>query len=101
MTEIPEEATLALFEAIMGADPTTPACARFALLDAEDQQVFRIAINAVTPFIRQQALDLMLDDEILLVGYREIMNPEQGDTIMATFIRAVTTMVKLAKGANQ
>ena len=52
MPDHQQAAVLALFEKIMGEDPTTPAPVRFALLSDEDKRVFREALAAAEPHLR-------------------------------------------------
>ena len=54
MPDHQQAAVLALFEKIMGEDPTTPAPVRFALLSDEDKSVFREAIAAAEPHLRKK-----------------------------------------------
>ena len=54
MTDHQQAAVLALFEKIMGEDPTTPAPVRFALLSDEDKRVFREALAAAEPHLRRK-----------------------------------------------
>ena len=51
MPDHQQAAVLALFEKIMGEDPTTPAPVRFALLSDEDKSVFREALAAAEPHL--------------------------------------------------
>ena len=54
MPDHQQAAVLALFEKIMGEDPTTPAPVRFALLSDEDKRVFREALAAAEPHLRKK-----------------------------------------------
>ena len=54
MPDHQQAAVLALFEKIMGEDPTTPAPVRFALLSDEDKRVFREALAAAEPHLRRK-----------------------------------------------
>ena len=54
MTDHQQAAIEALFEKIMGEDPTTPAPVRFALLSDEDKSVFREALAAAEPHLRKK-----------------------------------------------
>ena len=54
MPDHQQAAVLALFEKIMGEDPTTPAPVRFALLSGEDKSVFREALAAAEPHLRKK-----------------------------------------------
>ena len=54
MPDHQQAAVLALFEKIMGEDPTTPAPVRFALLSDEDKSVFREALAAAEPYLRRK-----------------------------------------------
>ena len=54
MPDHQQAAVLALFEKIMGEDPTTPAPVRFALLSDEDKSVFREALAAAEPHLRRK-----------------------------------------------
>ena len=54
MPDHQQAAVLALFEKIMGEDPTTPAPVRFALLSDEDKSVFREALAAAEPHLRKK-----------------------------------------------
>lgn len=54
MPDHQQAAVLALFEKIMGEDPTTPAPVRFALLSDEDKRVFREALAAAEPYLRRK-----------------------------------------------
>ena len=54
MPDHEQAAVLALFEKIMGEDPTTPAPVRFALLSDEDKRVFREALAAAEPHLRKK-----------------------------------------------
>ena len=54
MPDHQQAAVLALFEKIMGEDPTTPAPVRFALLSDADNSVFREALAAAEPHLRRK-----------------------------------------------
>ena len=61
MPDHQQAAVLALFEKIMGEDPTTPAPVRFALLSDEDKSVFREALAAAEPHLRNKWIENIKD----------------------------------------
>ena len=62
MPDHQQAAVLALFEKIMGEDPTTPAPVRFALLSDEDKRVFREALAAAEPHLRKKWAEEIIDE---------------------------------------
>ena len=101
MPDHQQAAVLALFEKIMGEDPTTPAPVRFALLSDEDKSVFREALAAAEPHLRRKWAGEVLNEGILGAGYSVLMNPKRGEHPVTTFTRAVKHMLYLLEGVGE
>ena len=101
MPDHQQAAVLALFEKIMGEDPTTPAPVRFALLSDEDKSVFREALAAAEPHLRRKWAEEVLNEGILGAGYSVLMNPNRGEHPVTTFTRAVKHMLYLLEGVGE
>ena len=52
-----KDAVLAMYEVLMGEDPTTPTAVRFALQEPEDKALFVLALDAAMPHIRKEIAD--------------------------------------------